>query len=142
MESWFHQFVAFARSLGWWGALGLSLVLAAASLVLATFIVVRWPVEQFKAPEAPRFWELRHPIIRGLGLAGKNLAGLLLVLLGVVMALPGVPGQGLLMVLIGVTLLDFPGKRRLERALIRRPRILRVVNGLRRRFHRLPLDLD
>lgn len=142
MEVWFHEFVGFAKRLGWRGALGLSLLLLLASMVLATFIVIRWPVDQFRQGEAPRFWELRHPVIRFLGLAGKNLAGLLVVLLGMVMALPGVPGQGLLLILIGLTLIDFPGKRRLERNLIRRPPILRVVNLMRTRFHRPPLQLD
>lgn len=120
----------------------MSLVLAVGSILLATFIVVRWPVDQFKGEVPPRFWERRHPVIRMLGLAGKNVAGVLIVALGVVMALPGVPGQGLLLILIGLTLVDFPGKRGLERRLIRRPAMSRVVNGLRLRFRRPPLDVD
>lgn len=142
MERWFHELVEFGRRLGWWGALGLSLVLALGSLALATVIVVRWPVDQFRGSEPPRFWEQRHPVVRSLGLAGKNLAGVLIVALGVVMALPGVPGQGLLLILIGLTLINFPGKRGLERRLIRRHAISRVVNGLRLRFGRPALEID
>jgi hypothetical protein len=41
--------------------------------------------------------------------------------MGIILALPGVPGQGILTVLIGVMLLEFPGKRRLERAIVGRP---------------------
>ncbi len=51
----------------------------------------------------------------------------------------GVPGQGLLMVLIGLMLVDFPGRRRVEKALARRPGILATVNRLRARFSRPPL---
>lgn len=142
MERLISEFAGFARRLGWWGAAGLSLLLAALSIVLATFIVVRWPVDQFKNANLRPFWELRHPIIRMLGLTGKNIGGLLIVVMGFVMALPGVPGQGLLLILIGITLIDFPGKRRLEGRLIRRPTISRVVNRLRGRFGRQPLDLD
>ena len=58
------------------------------------------------------------------------------------MALPGVPGQGLLTALIGLTLINFPGKTELERRLIGRPAVLRTVNRLRARFHRPPLELD
>ena len=39
-------------------------------------------------------------------------------------------------------MLDFPGKRRLERRLIGRPRILRSINRLRARFNRPPLVMD
>ena len=53
----------------------------------------------------------------------KNLVGGILVGLGVLLAPPGVPGPGILMMLIGVVLLDFPGKRRLEQWLINRPTI-------------------
>lgn len=132
----------FGRRLGWWGAIGLSALLAVTSVLLAAFIVVGWPADQFRGPDPPPFWERRHPIVRGLGIVGKNVAGLLIVVLGVIMALPGVPGQGLLLILIGLTLINFPGKRRLENRLIRRPAILRLINSARRRFSRPPLELD
>jgi hypothetical protein len=81
-------------------------------------------------------------VIRALALVGKNLAGVVLVLLGLIMALPGVPGQGLLTALIGLTLLSFPGKRRVERRFVRIPALLRAINRLRARFARPPLELD
>jgi hypothetical protein len=62
-------------------------------------------------------------------------------LLGFVMALPGIPGQGVLTMIIAVTLIDFPGKRELERRLVSRPWVLKHLNNVRRRFHRAPLDL-
>jgi hypothetical protein len=65
-----------------------------------------------------------------------------LVVLGLIMAVPGVPGQGLLTVLIGLTLLSFPGKRRLERRFVRMPALLRGINRLRGRFRRPPLEID
>jgi hypothetical protein len=125
----------------WWG-LALSLVLAAASLGVAIVIVIGWSVDHFKRAGATPFWGHRHPVVRALGLFAKNLAGAVLVLLGLVMALPGIPGQGILTIVIGVTLLDFPGKRRIERRLIGRPRVLRALNRLRARFHRPALELD
>ena len=73
---------------------------------------------------------------------GRNVGGAILILLGVAMSLPGVPGQGVLTIIIGITLLDIPGKRRIERRLIGRPRILRLLNRMRARFHRPPLELD
>ena len=46
---------------------------------------------------------------RGTGAALKNVFGLGALVLGVLMLF--LPGQGLLMVLVGISLLDFPGKR-------------------------------
>jgi hypothetical protein len=80
--------------------------------------------------------------VRVLGLVAKNLGGLVLVLLGLIMAIPGVPGQGLLTAVIGITLLNFPGKLRLERRLLRMAALLRAINRLRGRFGRPALDID
>jgi len=72
---------------------------------------------------------------------GKNLLGLVLVALGVVLSVPGVPGQGLLTILIGIILLDFPGKRALVQRLVGRPAVLGAINRLRARFRRPPMEL-
>lgn len=84
-------------------------------------------------PHSLRRWTLR---------ALKNVLGLLLVLLGVLLSVPGVPGQGLLTVLVGLMLLDFPGKRRWERRLVAHPRARRAINRLRARWGRPPLVLN
>lgn len=52
------------------------------------------------------------------------------------------PGPGVLTILIGVMLLNFPGKRRLERKLVERPRVLEAINRLRARFGKAPLILE
>jgi hypothetical protein len=41
--------------------------------------------------------------------------------------------------LVGVLLVDFPRRRRLEQALLRRPGVLPSLNRLRARFGRPPL---
>jgi hypothetical protein len=72
----------------------------------------------------------------------KNVFGLLLLVLGIIMAFPGVPGQGVLTILLGLMLLDFPGKRQLEYRIVSRPKVLRAINRLRARFGRPPMVLD
>jgi hypothetical protein len=126
----------------WWWGLVVSAVLFAGSMVLVTVIVIGWPVDHFRRAGRRAFWAHRHPVVRIAGLILKNLAGIILFALGVVMALPGVPGQGLLTALIGLTLVNFPGKARIERRLIARPTVFRTVNRLRARFHHPPLELD
>jgi len=135
------ELAAVLRKGGLWWGLGLSVVLGVGSLALATAVVVAWPPDHFKR-DRTRLPDMRHPVIIGLGIVGKNLAGIVLFVLGLVMALPGIPGQGILTMIIAVTLLDLPGKRQLERPLIRRPAILRRLNALRARFHRPPLELE
>jgi hypothetical protein len=51
------------------------------------------------------------------------------------------PGQGVLTILAGITLLNYPGKRRLELWLVRRPAIHRAIDWIRRRAGRAPLEL-
>jgi len=63
-------------------------------------------------------------------------------LLGIVMSLPGIPGQGVLTILLGIMLLDLPGKRRLEQKILSKPRVLEKINRLRQKFSRPPLVLD
>jgi hypothetical protein len=123
----------------WWGV-GISIALTVGTLVLAAAVVVTWPPWRFKherPPEAPT-----HPVLRVLVAIAKNVAGLLLLLLGAVLALPGIPGQGVLTMIIGLTLLDFPGKRRLEGRILRQPWALQAINRLRARFDRPPLEFD
>jgi hypothetical protein len=112
------------------------------SLAITVLVLIKLPDTYFKASHGREFWVERHPVLRWGGLVGKNLLGAVLVLLGVIMSLPGVPGQGVLTILLGVMLLDFPGKRGLELKLVSRPKVLRAINRIRSRFDRPPLLLD
>jgi hypothetical protein len=125
----------------WWG-LAISVGLALASLAVAAAVVVSWPVDHFGPGGRAGLWPQRHPVVRALGLAMKNVAGAVLLVLGAIMALPGIPGQGILTMIIGLTLVDFPGKLVLERRLIGRPWVLKRLNRLRARLHRPALQLD
>ncbi len=103
------------------------------SLVLLPLLVARLPADYFARDEAPA-GARAHPVLRAaLGL-GRNLLGGLLVLAGLAMLV--LPGQGLLTLLAGLVLSDFPGKRRLELRLVRRPAVLRALNWMRRRAGR------
>jgi uncharacterized membrane protein YesL len=137
--AWISALVA---SGGLWVALALSVGLAVVSLAVATAVVVTWPADRFKPGAQSKFLEEHHTVVRIAAHFGKNLAGVVLVVLGLIMALPGVPGQGILTMIIGFTLIDFPGKVELERRLVRRPFVHRHLDSLRRRFHRPPLELE
>jgi hypothetical protein len=72
----------------------------------------------------------------------KNLIGLFMIVMGIIMSLPGVPGQGILTILLGLVMMDIPGKRPLETRIVRRPKVLKAINRLRAKFHKPPLILD
>jgi hypothetical protein len=122
-------------------ALALFMVSLAVTLLVLGGILIRLPATYFLDHHRRDLWIDHHPCIRWTGILFKNMAGLGLVLFGLLLSLPGVPGQGLLTILLGLILLDFPGKRRLERWILRRPGILDRVNRLRHRFGRPSLQL-
>jgi hypothetical protein len=69
----------------------------------------------------------------------KNLLGAVLLLAGFVMLFT--PGQGILTILAGLWLMDLPGKRRWERNLISRNKVLTSINWTRQKFGQPPLRL-
>ena len=112
------------------------------NLAIVSFILVKLPANHFSKSRKTKFWSGPRPLLHAAGIVGKNIAGVLLVALGIVLSLPGVPGQGLLTVLLGVMLLDFPGRHRLEQKLLSRPSIVNAINKLRGRFGKPPLELE
>lgn len=112
------------------------------SLLFVSAVLVRLPATYFCDSHSRALWTNRHPVIRWMGLIVKNLTGVLLVMLGIVLTMPGIPGPGLLTVVIGALLLDIPGKRRAERWLISRPSVLSTINGMRAKHGKEPLVLD
>lgn len=116
----------------------ISLVTFFGTLIIVPWLVARIPFDYFALEERQLLpWSDRHPMIRWLLLFGKNLLGGVLIVMGIAMLV--LPGQGLLTMLIGLVLLNFPGKYRLERWFVQRRPILRSVNWLRRRSGRRPL---
>jgi hypothetical protein len=119
-------------------ALGaVSALLFAASLIGVPLVIVRMPVDYLsrgRPKHRPRsFWQW-------VGLVAKNGLGVVILALGVAMLV--LPGQGLLAILVSLFLLNFPGKRRLERRLVAYPPVLRAITRLRQRAGRPPLCLD
>ena len=112
------------------------------NLGIVSLILVKLPADHFSKSRKTKFWAGPRPWLHAAKVIGKNIGGILLVALGVVLSLPGVPGQGLLTVLLGIMLLDFPGRHRLEQKLLSKPSILNSINKLRDRFGKKPLELN
>jgi hypothetical protein len=114
-----------------------SLVFFVGTLVAIPFILVRLPADYFDI-RVPRPWmEHHHPMLRVVGHVAKNVIGAVFLFAGFLMLF--LPGQGVLTMLIGISMLDFPGKRKVEAKLIGQPTILNVINGMRGKFDKPPL---
>jgi hypothetical protein len=141
MPAWLHELLP-AGWTGWEVAVAAT-VLSVASAVVSVFavgaVLARLPADYFVNPAARAGYVKRHPVTHVLLVVGRNLLGYLLVLLGVVLSLPGVPGQGVLTILMGVMLIDLPGKDRFAWWLVARRPVLAAVNRLRARVGREPL---
>jgi archaellum biogenesis protein FlaJ (TadC family) len=124
----------------WW-LLGISTFAFIATLIAVPAFVIRIPSNYFSRSTRPTTeLERQHPRMRALGVGVKNIVGLILILMGIVMLI--IPGQGFLTITIGFMLIDFPGKYRLERWLVSRRQIMTAMNMLRDRAGKKPLDLE
>jgi len=100
--------------------------------------IARMSPDYFVAkPHPEQTWRGRHRVLRFIIRIVKGVVGLGLVISGIAMLV--LPGQGLLTILIGISLLEFPGKRSLERSLIRRKPIHQTINWIRHKTGAEPI---
>lgn len=117
----------------------LSVVGSLGAVLLVGTLLVKVPADYFCDFASSECLPRRHPLVRRTLLFLKNVLGATLLVAGVVLAVPGIPGPGIPTILIGLLLLDFRGKRQLERRVISQPVLMRAINGLRRRYGKPPL---
>ena len=115
----------------------LSLLMMAATLFAVPLIIVRLP-SGYLNEEDNQLSEIQ-PIWRRPYLIFKNIIGATLVLAGLAMLI--LPGQGLLTLIVGLGLMNFPGKRRLIRRIILRRRVLVAIIRLRASANREPIAM-
>jgi hypothetical protein len=119
----------------------LSVAMFLASLIGLPILIIQMPSDYFvRSSPSPDSWRVRHPVVRALVLLAKNACGLVLLLAGLIMLFT--PGQGVLAILVGLSLMDVPGKKGWERRLVAIPRVQRVLNAIRARAGRPPLEVD
>jgi len=114
----------------------LSLIIIAA---IAPLVIVRMPENYFTHRHRQKVVKPHHPVYRYSLLIFKNTLGSLFVVAGFLMVF--IPGQGLLTMLIGLILMDFPGKYRIERWLVSNTGVLKPLNWLREKKGKPPLHL-
>ena len=119
-------------------------VLGIVSVVMFILTVAAMPPIVARLPEnyfiRPRRQRREISLTNWSLIIGKNVVGGMLVVAGIAMLV--LPGQGVLTILVGLMLMNFPGKRRMERWLVSLPRVLSSLNWLRKKFDRPPLIVD
>ncbi|HRC43356.1 MAG TPA: PGPGW domain-containing protein [Nitrospira sp.] len=107
------------------------------TLIAIPIILMRLPADYFDV-RTPRPWmENHHPILRMIGHVVKNVVGAIFLFAGFLMLF--LPGQGVLTMLIGLSLIEFPGKRRVEAKIVGQSTVLSTINAMRAKFDKPPL---
>jgi len=119
----------------------LSVIASVGGIVVIGIVLVKLPPGYFSDSAARQFLPATHPLVRWTVVFVKNVLGAALVMLGLIMSVPGIPGPGVITIVIGLMLLDFAEKRRWARWVISRPPILRAINGLRRKYGKPPFEI-
>ena len=100
-------------------------------LGITLFIVAAIPDDYFEQNKRPKLYYKPFSIAWLIKKIFKNILGITLLLSGIAMLV--LPGQGLLTLIIGLFLIDYPGKYRLEKKILTYPFILNSINWLRKK---------
>ncbi|MCP3689549.1 MAG: hypothetical protein GY784_14165 [Gammaproteobacteria bacterium] len=127
MLDWFYNNDAII----WWLMLlsGLSLLV---TLLVVPVVLVKLPIDYFSFPHRHRVtWSSRHPVLRIPAFLIKNLLGLIFVAAGILML--ALPGQGILTIVMGLIVMEFPGKYHAARWLVSRHSVFKAINWVRQK---------
>lgn len=108
-----------------------SVIIFVVTLAITPFIVAAIPDNYFEQNKRPKPLYKKRSLNWLIKKLFKNILGITLLLSGIVMLI--LPGQGILTLMIGLFLIDYPGKYQLEKTLLSYPVILNSINWLRRK---------
>ena len=111
---------------------GFSTILFLLSLLGLSWLISMIPYNYFVDEKRVSFIKMKNPLMWLLIMILKNAIGLALILCGILMLI--LPGQGVLTIITGLIFLDYPGKFRFERLLVKNKLILNSMNWIRRKL--------
>ena len=132
MEQIFSKAVLFWVSIG----SGIALLLSAIAIL---FVIVQLPADYLFNDQRKTWLDMQPAPVRTVLRVVKNGLGVVLLVLGVIMLI--LPGQGILSIMLGLSLVDFSGRRSTLCRLIRRPKVIQSMNRIRMKFNRPPLAI-
>jgi hypothetical protein len=110
----------------------LSIVVFLGSLIAIPIVMIKLPEDYLVSPPQ-KSKSLAKKI-------AKNALGVALLAVGIAMLV--LPGQGILMVIVGLTLVDFPGRHKLVVRLMKKKKVQRVITAIRKRAGKPPLRTE
>ncbi len=119
--------------------IAVSVTASVLGLMMIPVVAILMPRDYFVRPLRIVPTTSRFPAGRWLFFIARNVIGVGLMALGILFV--PLPGNGLVLVLIGLMACDFKWKRRWLRRMIRRPSVHRPINWLRRKAGRPPVEL-
>jgi hypothetical protein len=125
-----------SQLLRWMGVL--SVLTFAGSLLAVPWLILQLPENYFIRHRLETGQKRkRHPMLSVLLFCFRNSLGTVLFVCGIAMLV--LPGQGLLTMVIGLALMDFPGKHQLLELLVSNRGVQRSLNWIRRKGDRKEL---
>ena len=120
----------------------LSIFILIISVFMMVLIISFLPEDYFKSENRNLISSIqnsRYPLLKLLVLITKNFFGVLLLLSGILMLV--LPGQGVLTIITGLVFMDYPGKYKFERKLLRQKGVINSINWIRSRLSKPPLKV-
>ena len=120
----------------------LSIFILIISVFMMVLIISFLPEDYFKSENRNLISSVqnsRYPLLKLLVLITKNFFGILLLLSGVLMLV--LPGQGVLTIITGLVFMDYPGKYKFERKLLRQKGVINSINWIRSRLSKPSLKV-
>ena len=120
----------------------LSIFILIISVFMMVLIISFLPEDYFKSENRNLISSVqnsRYPLLKLLVLITKNFFGILLLLSGILMLV--LPGQGILTIITGLVFMDYPGKYKFERKLLRQKGVINSINWIRSRLSKPPLKI-
>ena len=125
IEAWLIDYSSILMSLG-----GLSILILLFSIVGMGWFIAQIPENYFiHDKRQARHWNEYSSQARIAIMISKNIFGGIMLIGGLFLLI--LPGQGLLTMIIGLLLIDYPGKFRLEQKIISIPSVFRGLNWFR-----------
>ncbi len=120
----------------------LSIFILIISVFMMMLIISFLPEDYFKSENRNLISSVqnsRYPLLKLLVLITKNFFGILLLLSGILMLV--LPGQGILTIITGLVFMDYPGKYKFERKLLRQKGVINSINWIRSRLSKPSLKV-
>ena len=120
----------------------LSIFILIISVFMMVLIISFLPEDYFKSENRNLISSVqnsRYPLLKLLVLITKNFFGVLLLLSGILMLV--LPGQGILTIITGLVFMDYPGKYKFERKLLRQKGVINSINWIRSRLSKPSLKV-